>query len=249
VFVRGDAGLDPESGGTLTTDGWRIAFDRFLGSLGDVSLEGNDCITYNESDYLRVFELRGAEPQHVSVAYALGVCNFEFGVANPDERSPLGRGVSETDRRLLGTPGSDAFATNAASSWYVAGRASRAGATKRFAWTFRTELDYDECATADQSGFELGENATLRAEIVIESVRLWADAASAELRFDPFARADDAANADGEISLTELEVVPGNTPGDPERTLAHELYLDRVPEMPRFQGTGSCQVGPPQDSD
>jgi hypothetical protein len=75
---------------------------------------------------------------------------------------------------------------------------------------------------------------------------------SAEVRFGPFAAADDIfGDADGEVTLAELAASPFDLSGDhPEwQTLADYLYLGLVPRVPRYQGTGTCKFKPYVDDD
>jgi hypothetical protein len=65
--------------------------------------------------------------------------------------------------------------------------------------------------------------------------------------FEPFRLADDAyGNADGEVSLAEIERVPWSAGPEPDgrlwATLGERVYLGLLPNVVRFRGAGECAV-------
>ena len=169
VSVDGDVAL---GAGVTTADGWTISFDRFLISLGEVELEGDDCTSYNETDYLRILDLRAGAPQKLSTPYARGSCELTFRVASPREDVALGTGVTAADVILFRTAASDAFEQNAGLTLLVAASAEKAGAVERFEWGFRRGIQYEDCRLGDAAGVQLESRDDESVNLRIESATL-----------------------------------------------------------------------------
>ncbi len=257
VTVSSDAALRD---GFDTADGWHIAYTRFLMVLGNVAVSGDNCSNYSAgggTGYTRIFDLRIAGPQKVTVVYGLGMCDFGFRVGNPNADSVLSTGVTEADKTFMRTPGTDAWATNRGISVYVEGTAKKGRVSKRFAWPFRQSTSSSKCTAGDGAapGVTLQGNAVKTLDILIAGATLFADSldpAMASTRFEPFARADDQNNADGEITFTELATIPqsmadvalpdAGVDAGMWSSLADDLYLGLLPRLSRFAHTGSCTL-------
>ena len=246
-----------------TADGWSIAFDRFLLSIGHASLDGDACTTYSEDHYGRILDMRRPEPQRVGIVYGLGQCDFGFRVSNPSGDSLLGNGVTEQDKTRMRTPGPDAYANMRGISLELAGRAVRGGVIKTFAWSFRQRIFYRECAAGPDAGgargLALHGNEAVAVNIVVDGEALFQvglDAATAKLYFDHFAEADDQyGDKDGAVTLDELASVPladiasmaesidAGVGTNTWKTLEDYVYLGLVPRLARFQGDGTCTLG------
>jgi hypothetical protein len=253
-----------------TEDGWAIEYQRVLLGLGRVNLGGDRCTTYSDADYTRLFDMLLPGAQKVSEQYALGACDFNFGVVPPSAESLLGRGVSEADAVFMRTPAGDAALPARGISIHVEGRATRGRASEHFAWSFRWRVAYRDCAaTLDGervSGLQLASGDEQEVEIQISGEALFRDDPDPELgklRFAALAAADqESGNADGEVSLDELRRVKlANLPGAPgyqrlgtadppdlppfvgaEPTLEDYLYVSGFPGVARFRDTGSCDT-------
>jgi hypothetical protein len=234
-------------------DGWAIAYSRFLVVLGDADLSGDDCDAYSESHYNRIFELTHQSTQRVSILYGLGLCHFGFRIATPAWDSIRGEGVTADDETWLRTPGSDAHATDAGVSVRVQGSASRLGVQKSFDWSFRRFISYEDCALPDDAeqggGVSLSGNESSQVDILVRGEALFGGAArepSVPARFEPFRAADDEhGDGNGEITLDELQATPlpaGAMGGPMIESLGDRIYLQLLPEIAKFRGTGSCQV-------
>jgi hypothetical protein len=246
VSVRGDEAL---VSGATTADGWTIAFERFLISLGEVDLEGDDCTRYNESDYLRIFDLRLGTLQTVSTPFARGRCGFGFRVAIPPENAVLGAGVTPADLVLFRTPGSDGFERDRGLVLLVSGTATDGSAAKRFEWHFRRGVQYSSCRLGDEAGVTLESHDDQSIELLVHSLALFRASPDVgdEFRFAPFAEADDAyGNGDGMVTLEELGAAPGPAGF---ASYAEYVYLDLAPGLPRYRGTGSCALGRIEDDE
>ncbi len=251
VFATADQAL---AEGTDTTDGWRIVYERFLLSLGEVHFDGSgkgeDCNPYSGSTYLRVLDMRQPGQQTVATHYGLGECRLGLDVRGPaedpehdedPEHPPVvaGAGVDEETLRFLRTSGSDAFVRQGGIAVHVAGTSTKADVITRFGWSFRQSLGYSGCSMIALSG---GQTQTV--EIQVRGAKLFEDPSSEQpvARFAPYAQTD--ANGDGEISLDELAAVPDS---EDFETLAARLYLGLVPQLLSFPDGQSCFDGPLED--
>jgi len=248
--------------GVTTADGWRVRFDRVLVTVGSAGLRGDACDEYSGSGYTRVLDGRLAKSQKVGLMYGLGTCKFQFRARNPETDSLLGEGITETDRNVLRIPGTDPFETDKGTTYFVRGSAEKAGVRKTFEWSFRRpRLAYDDCKTdaAASPEFTLSEDGARTIELEVHAEALFLDGldlGTAQLRFEPFAAADDG---DGAITLDELSkrslVDAGITLVDAPagwKTLADLLYQGSFPKIVRVGARGSCDVklrdqgGPPR---
>lgn len=152
----------------------------------------------------------------------------------------------------------------------MAGTAVRGAVTKHFHLMFRPRVRYGSCKLADDAGpgVDLASSAALTYDIRIEGEALLrddVDAATASLRFDPFANADK--DGDGNVTLDELRLVPIEDVRDggafeagtyeldddagtfrpgrsiPITTFGDYVYELLLPSLPRFRDTGHCTVG------
>jgi hypothetical protein len=261
------SGIPPEQ----TADGWGLSFQRFLVSVGRVTLDGDDCNEYSDTTYTRILDAAAGPGQKMSEHFALGSCDVSFGVFPPPPDARVGSGVNDADLLFMRTPLSDGIASAGGVSMYVEGQARRGSETKHFAWPYRWVADYENCRTTGESALSMsytldlvsGESATL--DLLVSGAALFRNApsAAADLRFDPFAAADtESGNGDGEITLDELSQVPLSAlsslggyaepaPADLGRiatridnppTLRDYLYTVAFPSVVQFDDQGSCDL-------
>lgn len=217
-----------------TIDGWAIRYDAFLVSIGEVSLEGDACNPYAESDYLRVLDLVQPAPQALNRLHAIGRCALTFQLRAPSRRAVLGPSLTEDALAFLRTPGSDPFVVQKAAALYVTGQASNGLSTLTFAWAFRQDLEYAECATLE---LRSGDSRELDVTLAVSEVF-----GAPEPRFQPFARSD--SDGDGAITLEELDAAAAELPAF--RSLAETLYAGSIPKLPRIEGV-VCAARPVDD--
>jgi hypothetical protein len=247
---------------SATEDGWSIGYERFLVSLGGVSLDGNSCTTYSEARYGRILDVQDPDAQKLSLSYALGQCDFGFRVSNPSSDSLLGQGVTEADKTFMRTPGTDLYALDRGVSIYVQGTATKNDVSKHFAWSFRQRVEYQKCEAAVDGtrvqGLALGQHDSVEVEIRMHGEALFQDSTDptrAKLRFDPIAAADSAfGNDDGEVTLSELgraklsDVGSATAYVDADggtsewKTLEDYVYLALFPAIARYRGDGTCNL-------
>jgi hypothetical protein len=243
---------------TSTEDGWDIGFDRLLFALGRVDLGGSGCNTYSTASYTRLLDVQQPVSQKVCESYALGQCDFGFGISALAIDSPLGINVSAQDLTFMRTLGSDRFVDSDMVTAYVEGHAVKGHLTKHFAWAFRGRFAYSGCAIeASAPEFALPESGSLTIDLQIRGEALLEDqidTAGAKLRFAPLADADTRfGDNDGQITLDELAQVPltalstlGYAAVDRGtrawQTLGDYVYLGAVPDMVSFGDGGTCKV-------
>jgi hypothetical protein len=245
-----------------TADGWSITFDRVLISIGRVSLDGDSCSIYSEANYQRVVSLIGApDAQKVSECYALGSCDFGFGVSNADTDALLGVGTTAADFAFLRTAGTDHYGGPSGISMFISGKAQKDDQTLTFAWAFRGRARYRECQNSVDGqikrGFLLSQSQEVKTDITIHAEALFTESLTdpqAALRFDAIASADALGNHDGEVTLDELSQV-GLTDLQQDMTytetdagtgmwmnLEDYVYLGAAATVARFEDTGTCTV-------
>lgn len=264
VRLTASASADTKAGALAepTADGWDIAFDQVLVSLGRASLDGDDCSVYSEPRYGRVLSLIGApDAQKISDSYALGRCDFGFAIGNATEDSLLGVGATPQDLALLRTAGRDRYGGPSGVSMFVSGSAHQGDRRLSFAWSFRGRARYRECQAVlegvPQGSLSLKEDGDVTLDVTLHAEALFAESASepsSALRFDPMARADELGNGDGEVTLDELSLVPLS---DLQTTTAYRedgagmgawttledfVYLGTASHVARFAETGKCTL-------
>jgi hypothetical protein len=249
---------------TETADGWAITFERVLISIGRASLDGDRCSVYSDADYGRVLSLIGGpDRQKISEGYALGTCDFGFGIGNASADSLLGVGTTSDDFDFLRTAGSDRYGGPSGISLFVAGRAKKAAQGLSFAWAFRGRARYRECEnTVDgvvERGLSLEQDGDVTVDVTLHAEALFAEdlaARDSALRFDPIASADALGDGDGDVSLEELSLVPlsdlrsgtayaqndANPTPVPLSSLEDFIYVGAAPNVARYQETGKCNL-------
>jgi hypothetical protein len=259
VFISGEAS-GFTNGPLLTGDGWTITLDRFVTALGDVDLDGVDdrddgsCNGYSDTNYEWLFDFAVAPPSKVAVVYGLGTCRVEYRFRGPGENAVLGEGVTSQDAALMRVRATDDFATDERASLVVQGEAARGDEVKRFDWTFRRTYEIERCGEegALTNVLELDGGASHELRIEVRAEELFRRVASDEgpFQFDLYASAD--ADADGLVTLEELDQV--DAPPDaatevvemnegefpPPETLADLLYDFLLPRVTRIKDGPAC---------
>lgn len=245
-----------------TADGWEIAFERVLVSLGRVSLDGPDCSVYSEPRYGRVLSLIGApDAQKISESYAVGGCDFGFAIGNAASDSLLGAGATAEDLAFLRTAGSDRYQQDRGVSMFVSGSARKGDEKLSFAWAFRGRARYRECRAASDDAaahsLTLPHDGDVAPQVTLHAEALFAEDPSdpdSALRFDSIATGDALGNRDGEVTLDELQMVPptglqtdtegiaGDAGPSPWTTFQDFIYLGAAPAIVRYEETGKCRV-------
>jgi hypothetical protein len=254
VTVSPDDSLES---GFVTADGWSIVYEQFLLTLGNIRMEGvhggtsgpdrsgdKTCDQYTEEStfYLRILEMRQPGPQRLATTYALGDCELGVELAPPVDEVVIGDGVDDTEREFMKAHASDPFSNDDGVTVHVAGTATKAAATKRFAWSVRRPFGYSRCAALHlQGGDAKTLDVSVRSQVFFQTrVDAADDGGAPELEFDAYAAAD--VNADGEVTLEELNAQRLSN-GEPFHTLAERLYLGLAPRLLEFPDRVRCFDG------
>jgi len=249
-----------------TEDGWEISFERALITIGRASVDGDSCNSYSEARYSRVLSLLGAPAKEkISESFALGHCDFGFAIINAESDSLLGSTATDADLAFLRTAGEDKYAGPSGVSFYLEGAATKGLFRETFAWKFRGRMRLEQCSEMvdgkSVQGLDLAQSGAVSVDVTLAPERLFADGLDPEtskLRFDAIAAADtEAGDADGEVTLDELGLVPygtlagvaegayGPPPADSAllfMTLEDFVYLGVAPTVARYRGNGKCQA-------
>lgn len=207
VRVYGEAYIEEGIPADVFDDGWALHYDKFLVSLGAVEVAASASSgTALGTQPLQVYDLtepsKGAGQAvaadmvpvggYHDVAYLIAPY-VESELAPPEPF--IASDASAADRALMKEGGF---------SVYVAGRATKGGVTKTFAWGFATRTRYTAC----ESVAEVESGAPGQVQITIHGDHLFYDdlySPTPMLLFGLVASAD--VDADGEISRAELEAV------------------------------------------
>ncbi|MCW5831348.1 MAG: hypothetical protein KIS78_02690 [Labilithrix sp.] len=221
-----------------TEDGWTITFDRVLVSVGNASLGGGDCNGYQGGSYGRIFDMRIREPQKLSLVFGLGTCELAYQLRPPPGGFLLGADVTEADRDMMRAEDSDAWVSAKGTSLHVEGNAVRDERVKTFAWSFREQLRFRECALHGPA-LVADEVRTIELRAHPEALfERFEDEPGNALRFDPFAEADDQSDGDGAITLDEL--ARSAVTGSAHVTLGEEVYRGLFPRTLRVDEATGC---------
>ncbi|MBA3549558.1 MAG: hypothetical protein H0T76_24035 [Nannocystis sp.] len=197
VRIYGEAFIEEGIPASEFADGWDLKFERFLISVGSVSVgpageaPGLDELGYQVYDLSRPSMGLGQLVTGAAVPVGRQYATF---VVRPDADA-VASGVSEADLARLQDGGL---------ALYVAGSATKAGVTKTFAWGFATNTSYSDC----KSEAEVGADAPATVQLTIHGDHLFYDdlfSETPDVRFDLVAQAD--GDGDGEVTQAELLAV------------------------------------------
>lgn len=195
VSVYGEEFIEDTIPADAFVDGWTVTFDKFLVSVGDITLAQAGSAPAASEPRFQIFDIsqtsNGAGfPVTAALVDAGAYDDLGFRIA-PSKNAVAGN-ASEADAALMRDGGL---------SVYAAGKAERAGATVRFAWGFATNTHYTRC----ESTAVVGAGETAAAQLTIHGDHLFYDdlfSAEPNVAFDLIAAAD--TDADGEVTQAEL---------------------------------------------
>ena len=221
-------------------DGWSVAFDNFLVSVGDLEVgHGHETpeVVFEDATY-RVFDLAkssGGSGFAVTSTEVDGghYDHYRFRVA-----PSAGAAIGNADQADF-----DAFQAGAYAVW-IKGSATDGTATKTFEWGFTASTLYNHCHTDDANVD--GDTATV--ELTMHGDQLFQDAlhaVDAGMLFQSIADAD--GDADDVITQAELAGFDITSGGiyDPAMLAIDNLwdFIDiQVSSMARLNGDGLCGV-------
>ncbi|MCY1057894.1 hypothetical protein [Nannocystis sp. SCPEA4] len=183
--VYGEEFIEEGIPAAIFSDGWSVTFDKFLVSVGDVTV--SDTPLGDEGAPHQIFDL--AQPSDgagFSVAMdTVDVQSEHAGYVIGPSNDPVAGNASEEDVALMKDGGY---------SIHVAGTATRGAESLTFIWSFSTRTIYADCALQGSSDVQL----------TIHGDHLFYDDLFSEtpkVAFDLIASADDG---DGEITADDL---------------------------------------------
>lgn len=197
VRLYGEEFIEEGIPASVFADGWALQFDSFLISVGSVSVgpvgeaPGFDEVRFQVYDLSR--PSMGLGQRVGGGMVPVGRPHATFAVA-PDEGA-VASGVSAADLARMQDGGL---------ALYVAGSATKAGVTKRFAWGFPTRTYYSDC----EAVAEVQADAVATVQLTIHGDHLFYDdlySSTPAVRFELVAQAD--VDGDGEVTQAELLAV------------------------------------------
>jgi hypothetical protein len=238
VEIPTAAGPDDEG----FVDGFRLTYDRFLISLGLLTIADRDGEVGAEMTEARVFDMTRSGPHAVARFSEIGARRWD----------DVSLEVEPPTTAVAGNATADDVSQLVDGGWssYVEGSATDGQSTWTFAWGFDTNTRYEECREASgQAGVVVPAGGSANVEITVHGDHFVYDdlqSDDAVLRFRALAEAD--ANADGEITLEELDAVsldrlPSDqygTGGDGSVVTLRDYVTSLSSSLIHFQGEGDC---------
>lgn len=233
-------------------DGWHIAFQRFIVSMGHASFSpSGSCNEYSDANYERVLDLRQSGAQKINSIYGLGSCELDFRVAFPGSNVLPGNGVSDADVVFMRMQGSDRFTTRQGLNAIISGTARKEGQLKIFTWFFRQNWYYTNCAALSADGqrtnLALNGGEQNSVDILVRAKELFTYSVPPGepqllVRFQSMAQADSQyGNNDGDVSLDELGSVMNAYPFDAAEYPPTDALVDAGTDDGGIEGTKDLQ--------
>lgn len=198
VRIYGEAFIEEGIPASVFADGWALQFDSFLISVGAVTVGQAGEAPGLAAPEFQVFDLArpsmGAGQRVAGGAVPTGRQDDVAFVVGPDGAAAASEVSAEDLARMK----------DGGLALYVAGSASKAGVTKRFAWGFPTRTSYSAC----ESVAEVEADGAAVVQLTIHGDHLFYDdlySETPDVRFDLVAQAD--ADGDGEVTQAELLAV------------------------------------------
>ncbi len=199
VRIYGEAFIEEGIPADTFADGWSLHFDEFVVVVSGVEVSGSDGSGALQGAF--VFDLTHASEGEGQLVGTLAVpagsyaaLDYRVGADADAMAVSLGDVVSASEEQVERM-------NDEGYTLYVAGQATREGATIEFAWGFSTDTTYVDCET----GGSLDRDHRLESQLTIHADHLFYDdlvSADPNVAFDLIASAD--ANMDGVVTEAEL---------------------------------------------
>lgn len=248
-YIEDAIPVDPGDGSGFI-DGWTVSYDKFLVAFQNIVVADarGEMAATMQSSTLFDNTLPGVKTiVEFDAVPAKAWDQVSYEIAPVSASTELAEGVPEADKQLMLTGGY---------SLYASGTAIKGDVQKTFAWGFAIGTRYDECHSEqdgrDEAGVVVTNNARLEAQLTTHGDHLFYDrlqaspdpAIATSLRFDALAAAD--ANADGAVTLAELEATPLDVRLYDPSGLGAVNFRAFVSSLARtvghFRGEGECTV-------
>jgi hypothetical protein len=231
-------------------DGWTVVYDEFLVNFQNIVVanqDGDRAVAMAES-LLFNNKVEGVKAVvDFSGVPARAWDRVSYEIAPVTDATALSDSAIDADKAKMLAGGY---------SLYASGTATKGDVEKRFAWGFAQGTRYNECRSEqngrEEEGVVVTNNASLEVELTTHGDHLFYDRLQASpdpsimtsLRFDALAAAD--ANADGEVTLEELNATPLDVLlYDPSGLGAatHGAFVSQLARtVGHFRGEGECTV-------
>ncbi|WP_438024217.1 hypothetical protein [Sorangium sp. So ce233] len=255
-------GLEPGTGEENIADGWRVTYDRFLVTIGNVRAARSDAQETLSDPSVFVLDLKNAPATRYVIAEFEGVSavrwdRFGFDLPNAREGVKSLSPTSEDDVALMVENGYSVFFEGSiekeGGESCPRGEACVPAEKVRFSWGLSAGTSFDDCATEDElTGFSVPTGGTIAVKPTIHGDHWFFNniTAGAEItkRYAQYI-ADSDLDGDGETTIDELKEVKVAEVFGQDYNLAGALGVietayDYVVAQARtlgdFQGDGEC---------
>jgi hypothetical protein len=246
-YIEEEIPADPDGG---FVDGWTVKYSKFLVNFQNIRVadaKGNEAASMAGSvlfdNHVKGVKSLTAFEQVEAKAWE----QVSYEIAPVTDDTELSASASEADKQLM---------LDGGYSLYVEATADRDDVSKHFAWGFAIGTRYEECHSEqggrDEYGVVVTNSGDLEVQLTTHGDHLFYDRLQASpdpailtsLRFDALAAAD--ADADGEVTLEELDAAPLDvTLYDPSglRATTHGAFVTQLARtVGHFRGEGECNV-------
>ena len=248
AFIEVEIPPDPGDGSGFI-DGWTVSYDKFLVNFRNITVASSRGETAATLEGAMLFDNKRVGVKSIVewTVPAQAWDRVSYEIAPVDAATALAGGATDEDAALM---------LAGSYSLYASGTATKEGQQKRFSWGFAIGTRYNECQSeqggTEQSGVVVTNNTRLDVELTTHGDHLFYDrlqaspdpAIATSLRFDALAAAD--ADADGEVTLAELEATPLDVRNYDPSGLGAVNYGQFVTSLARtvghFRGEGECSV-------
>jgi hypothetical protein len=232
-------------------DGWSLKYDKFLVNFHQIQVgAGNGEVAATAPKSYFVDNVEPGRKQLVTfdeiTAQAWDRVGYQIKPA-----------ISSAEV-VAGSPSDLDMMVEAGYSLYIAGSASKDDVTKTFALGFTTGTQYQECHSEqngkDTAGIVVTDGAEDTSELTTHGDHFFYDRLQGSagsnietaLRFDTIAAADDNGDADGEITLEELEKQPLDVrlydPSGLPAANMKDFMTGLARTVGHFRGEGECTI-------
>lgn len=255
-------GLAPGDGPEQVKDGWKITYDRFLISIGELSAKRSDTGEQTAAPERYVLDLKNAPTSGYVIAELKGLAaarydKFGYSLPNAKAGAKLLAPTTQTDLDFMIKEGF---------SVYFEGAATKGVEKYTFKWGFKAGTSYSECTTEDgQPGFAVPSGGTVQVKPTIHGdhwffTNVTQGAEVTERRAEWMKTCDKDANK--EITLTELKAcdIAGAMPQKPNgpydlsavkdqdgdgKITVFDYVDSQARTLGDFQGDGECPTRAP----
>ncbi len=260
-------GLEPGTGEENIADGWRVTYDRFLVTIGNVRAARSDADEKLEDGSVFVLDLKNAPAETYVIAEFEDVSavrwdRFGFDLPNAKPGVKTLPPTTDEDVAFMVENGYSVFFEGSlekadGESCPPPGDACVPAETVRFSWGLAAGTSFDDCATEDElTGFSVPSGGTIAVKPTIHGDHWFFNniTSGVELtkRYAQYI-ADSDLDGDGETTIEELKQVDAadvfgeqyNLAGAGAIETAYDYVVAQARTLGDFQGDGECPTRKP----